>query len=76
MRLDKATPGREMIIDRIPEDDQALLEYLVANSLIPNQLVVVKEAATSRGVITLTCGGSEIVFGYGVGSMIRVCPVD
>jgi len=73
--LDEATPGQEMAVDRIPEDDQALLEYLVACNLIPNQSVVVKEAATSTGVITVECGGSEIVFSYDVASKIRVYPV-
>ena len=74
--LDKASPGREMVVDRIPEDDQALLEYLVASGLIPNQPVVVKEAATSTGVITVVCGGTEIVFSYEVASKIKVFPVE
>jgi len=73
--LDEANPGQEMAVDRIPEDDQALLEYLVACNLIPNQPIVVKQAATSTGVITVECGGSEIVFSYDVASNIRVYPV-
>ena len=74
--LDKANPGREMAVDRIPEDDQALLEYLVASRLTPNQPVVVKEAATSTGVITVVCDGNEIVFSYDVAAKIKVIPVD
>ena len=70
--LDRARPGRQLVIDRIPEDDQSLLEYLVANNLVPGKLVAVKEAAMSRGVITLVCDGEEIVFSYGVAAQIRV----
>ena len=74
MALDDARPGQGLVIDRIPEDDQSLLEYLVANKLVPGQHVAVKEATVSRGVITLHCEGKEIVFSYGVAAQIRVHP--
>ncbi|HIC24740.1 MAG TPA: metal-dependent transcriptional regulator, partial [Gammaproteobacteria bacterium] len=51
--LDQASAGDRLIIDSIPEDDQALLEYLVGNKLVPGQLVTVKETAVTRGVVTL-----------------------
>ena len=76
MTLDEALPGQKLIIDRIPEDDQALLEYLVTNSLIPGQRVVVKEAAVPRGVITLLRNGSETVFSYEVAALVRVVPEE
>ena len=47
--LDQAVSGTELVIDRIPEDDQALLEYLVENRVIPGESVVIQEAAASRG---------------------------
>ena len=59
-----------------PEDDQALLEYLVGNHLIPGQTVTVKETAATRGVITLDCDGNEVVFSYDVAAKIRVYPAD
>ncbi len=70
IRLDRAAEGQEMVIDRIPEDDQSLLKYFVTNGLIPGQRVVVKEAAVSRGVITLLCEDREVVFSYGVAGRI------
>ena len=76
MTLDKAGLGQELVIDRIPEADQSLLEYLVANKLVPGQSVVVKEAAVSRGVITLICNGGEVVFSYDVATKIRAYPRD
>ncbi len=72
--LDQASPGTEMVIDRVPEDDQALLEYMVANALIPGAAFHVEEAAASRGVITLICDGSQLAFSYDVASKIWACP--
>ena len=74
MVLDEAGPGQRFVIDRIPEDDQPLLDYLVAHKLVPGQRVLVKEAAVSRGVITLECDGDEVVFSYEVAAKIRVVP--
>ena len=76
LALDKAGPDQPLIIDGIPEDDQALLEYLVANKLVPGERVLVKEAAVSRGIITLLCNGSEVVFSYEVAAKIRVRPTE
>ena len=74
MSLDKAAPGEELVVDRIPEDDQALLEYLVENNVIPGETVVIEEAATSRGVITLVCDGNSVAFSYEIGSKIWAVP--
>ena len=72
--LDQAEPGADMVIDRVPEDDQALLEYMVANMLVPGTTVRVDEAAASRGVITVDCNGSQLAFSYDVASKIWACP--
>ena len=74
--LDQASAGDRLIIDSIPEDDQALLEYLVGNKLIPGQLVTVKETAVTRGVVTLDCEGGEVVFSYDVAAKIWICPAE
>ena len=74
--LDKARPGQNFIIDRIPEEDQALLKYFVTNSMVPGETVLVKEAAVPRGVITLLCQGNEVAFSYDVASKIRVWPEE
>ena len=72
--IDQATPGMDLIVDRVPEDDQPLLEYMVEMRLIPGAAVSVLEMATSRGVITLECGGSQMAFSYEVASKIWGCP--
>ncbi len=68
--LDRAPVGVEMVIDRIPEDDQPLLDYLVTNGLIPRGVIVVNEAAATRGVITLSCNGQGLTFSYAVSAKI------
>ena len=60
------------MVDRVPEDDQSLLEYFVQNGVIPGQAIIVEEAAPYRGVITLRCNGSSVVLGYEVATRIRV----
>ncbi len=68
--VSEAEQGREYTIDRIPEDDQALLEYLVPYGFIPGQQVRLTEAAAYRGVIKLECNGEEVVVGYEVAERI------
>ena len=72
----RAQQGTGLIVDRIPEDDQALLEYMVANQLTPGEPVMVKEVASYRGVITLSCNGEDVVVGYDVGTRIWARPPD
>ena len=76
MPLDRAIPGQELVVDRIPEDNQPLLEYLVSNRFIPGEIVSVKEAAVDRGVITLICNDNLVAFNYEVAAKIWVCPQD
>ncbi len=68
--LSEASQGQEFTVDRIPEDDQALLEYLVPYGFIPGRRVKVSEAAPYRGVIKLECDGDEVVVGYEVAERI------
>ena len=76
MTLDRATPGQRLVLDRIPEDDQPLLSYFVDNDLIPGRVVLVKETSEARGVITLECGGDEVVFSYDVASKVSAYPAS
>ena len=70
--LDEAQQGEELVIDSVPEDDHALLTYFVEQDLVPGREVAVKEAARTRGVITLDCGSGDLVFSYDVAAKIRV----
>lgn len=72
--LDKAKPGDTVAVERVPEDDQTLLQYLVSNGVVPGRRAVVKEAAPYRGVITLDCDGNLVVVGYEVAQRLWVTP--
>ena len=74
MSLDMAMDGSELVIDSVPEDDQALLEYFVDKKILPGQRVRVNEAAETRGVITLATEEGEVVFSYDIAAKIRVYP--
>ena len=74
--LSEAVQGRAYTIDRIPEDDQALLEYLGPYGFTPGRTVKITEAAPYRGVIKLECNGEEVVVGYGVAERIWLRPTD
>ena len=42
--------------------------------MVPGTEFNVKEAARTRGVITLECDGRELVFSYDVAAKVRVYP--
>lgn len=73
--LTDAVSGKEWIIDKVPEDDQPLLEYLISKQLMPDHCVLVKEVSLSRGVITIICEKNEVVLGYDVAGKIQVYPL-
>ena len=74
--LDQARPGTSYVIDRIPEEDQELLRFLVEHHLIPERRVVVEEAAPYRGILTLRVNQEPVSLGYEVASRIWVHPID
>ena len=73
--LSKVVSGTTVTIDRIPEDDRKLLEYFVANKVMPGVRALVKDAAPYRGVVTLATGAGDVVMSYDVAQRIWVTPV-
>lgn len=72
MPLSKVVDGQRLVIDRVPEDDQSLLEYFVSNNFVPGTEVIISEAAAYRGVVKLNCGGQDVVLSYDVADRIWV----
>ena len=70
--LNQAKTGTEYNIDRIPDEERPLLEYLVKTGFIPNQTIVVKDLAPYRGIINILCNDIEITVSYDVASRIWV----
>lgn len=74
LTLDKARAGVVYIVDRVPEEDQELLRFLVAHHVLPGTRVAVDEAAAYRGVITVRINDTPIALGYQVAALILVRP--
>ena len=72
-RLNEAEVGRDLVIDKIPVDDEVLLEHLVQNQVIPGNAIEVNEINTSTGIISFKCMGKDVVVGYQVGQFIWLC---
>lgn len=71
-RLDRASPGKTYIVDRIPEEDQELVRFLWENNVIPEVEVKIKEVAAYRGVLTLLVDNREVALGYEVANRIWI----
>jgi DtxR family Mn-dependent transcriptional regulator len=71
-RLDAVKPGAEVVVDRIPFEDQQLLEYLCSKGVLPGVGARVEENAPYRGVVTLRLGDSHVVLGIDVAGRIWV----
>ncbi|MBI4307091.1 MAG: metal-dependent transcriptional regulator [Chloroflexi bacterium] len=76
VRLDAVKPGRTVMIDRIPFEDQQLLEYLCAKGVLPGVTVHVEENAPYRGVVGLRFSGGDVVLGLEVAGRIWVAPAE
>ncbi len=70
--LDRARAGSTMTVDRIPEDDEALVQYLVECGVLPGVEVTLEEVAPYRGIVTLRVSGRQCVLGHAVSARIRV----
>jgi len=74
--INEAPVGQPLRLDRIPEEDPELLEYLVSSGLLPGVEVEILEYAPYRGVVTLKTADASPVLGADVVSRIWVCPMN
>jgi DtxR family Mn-dependent transcriptional regulator len=74
--INEAPVGQPLRLDRIPEEDPDLLEYLVGNGLVPGVEVEILEYAPYRGVVVLKTADASPVLGADVVSRIWVCPMN
>jgi DtxR family Mn-dependent transcriptional regulator len=72
--MDKARPGQFYVVDRMPEESEELVRFLVDSQIIPGRRVSVLEAAAYRGVISVDVDGNEASVSYEVASRIQVRP--
>ena len=74
IRLSEAVSGTEYQVLLIPDEDLALLEYLVDHKILPKAVVRVSEVALYRGVVDLDRSGEKLSISISVASRIRVQP--
>lgn len=70
LTLDRAEPGRSYLVERVPEEDQELLRFLVEHGVVPGQELKVVEAGHYRGVITFHSRRGEAALGVQASSRI------
>lgn len=70
LTMDQAKPAHSYIVHRIPEEDQELLRFLVAQGVLPEREITVVEAGHYRGVITFRTGQGEAALGLQAASRI------
>lgn len=70
--LDEAESGETYVVERVPEDNESLVQFLVDKSIVPGSTITIGEAAAYRGVITLQIGDREASLGYEAAAQIRV----
>lgn len=72
--LDKFRPGAVVVVERIPEDDPRLVQYLVTSGVVRGQEMTVAEVAPFKGTMTMRVNGREVVVGLQVAPRILVRP--
>jgi len=72
--LDTVASGVIYTVDRVPEEEMELLQFLSGAMIVPNCSVEVVEAAPYRGVMTVQTQRDKVSIGYNVASQIVVRP--
>lgn len=62
--LADAPQGSSYKVDRIPEEDPELLEFLIDHGVVPGAVVTVVEEGKYRGVLVFKTGSGESALGY------------
>ena len=73
--LSTVSPGQQVIVQRVSDDDPDLLRYLASLGLIPAALVQVEAVAPYGGVYTVRIGEQTHTVGDAVTQAVLVCSV-
>ena len=74
--LDSVAAEALYTVDRVPEEDVELLQFLCGAGVIPDRDIKVVEAAPYIGVMTVATESDQVSIGYNVASQIVVRPRD
>ena len=72
LTLDRVEPERRYVVERIPEEDQELLRFLIDHNVVPDQELEILEAGHYRGVISFRTALGETALGYEAATRIWV----
>ncbi len=70
LTLERSEPGRSYMVERVPEEDQELLRFLVEHGVVPGQEVTIMETGHYRGVITFRGPRGETALGVQAASRV------
>lgn len=73
--LEQTTEGSTYLVQRIPEDNEDLVRFLVDADILPGNTVAIEEVATYRGVITITSNKTTTSIGFEPASQVWVTDV-
>ena len=74
--LDTAAKDRNYIVERIPEEDSNLLQFLDAAQIVPESPVNVTESTPYLGVMTVSTPKDQVSIGFSVAQQIMVRPAE
>ena len=70
LTMDKGEAGRTYLVERVPEEEQELLRFLVEHDVVPGQKVTIMETGHYRGVITFHSPRGEAALGLQAASRV------
>ncbi len=76
LTLDSAELGVTYVVQRVPEEDPQLLNFLIRSMILPDQEITVVEAAQYVGVLMVDTQGEKVSIGYNVARQILVSAPD
>ena len=74
--LDAAVKDADYIVERIPEEDANLLQFLDGAQIVPESRVSVAEATPYLGVMTVATPKDQVSMGFSVAQQIVVRPAE
>ena len=76
LTLDGAAIEVTYLVDRVPEEDAKLLRFLSDSMIVPEQEIMVLEAAPYLGVMRVATQRDKVSIGYNVARQILVRPLE
>ena len=73
--LDAAEPGISYVVERVPEEDSQLLQFLSDSEIVPEKTVTIAGITPFLGVMEVATGQGQVSMGFTVARQIVVRPV-